>query len=273
MKAAATSTSGTRSSGRRPVDGRGRVGGLARPRACRQGCRRACSAAWSAAACSVLAPAVLRRPPLLSGLSRWGPPGLMAGATVTTAVDVPPDGVRPRPQHPRHHRHHAPPSPGGSAGLRRRARPGRRPHTVGVLHGDTAADMPAPLARTVTESAAWAVTGAAVHLRLLIGGSALLVIAIAPRSSCGTATHRRRRNRPAERQASAALRGTPEARRARTPGPRRPFGRADGGGPAMRHLAPRRVCRGSGQAPGSTPVRATWEDQRALALGMRVPVG
>lgn len=30
---------------------------------------------------------------------------------------------------------------------------------------------------------------------------------------------------------------------------------------------------GSGQAPGRTPLRATSEYQRALALGMRVPVG
>ena len=30
---------------------------------------------------------------------------------------------------------------------------------------------------------------------------------------------------------------------------------------------------GSGQAPGRMPVRATWAYQRALALGMRVPVG
>jgi DHA2 family multidrug resistance protein-like MFS transporter len=62
--------------------------------------------------------------------------------------------------------------------------------TAGALHGDTAAEMPAALARTVTESAAQAFTDA-VHLGLLIGGSALLVIAIP------TAVFVRHRNTPA----------------------------------------------------------------------------
>ena len=50
--------------------------------------------------------------------------------------------------------------------------------------------------------------------------------------------------------------------------PRIPRGRdADGLRPAPRQ------AHGRCQAPGSTPVRATSAYQRALALGMRVPVG
>lgn len=52
-----------------------------------------------------------------------------------------------------------------------------------------------------------------------------------------------------------------------------PDGRNSGGpvgGPVPRSSG---GASGSGQAPGRTPLRATSEYQRALALGMRVPVG